>query len=101
MSLNWRRNRRSRISRSSIQGREVGLLARQMFPGGVAVEFSDREQAIRTTRQPIENPEIPAIFEGAVAVLAELEHFRKSGGRRPACRWLLPALRKSCWLPLL
>jgi len=27
------------------QGREVGLLARQMFPGGVTVESRDREQA--------------------------------------------------------
>lgn len=27
------------------QGRKVGLLARQMFPGGVAVESKDREQA--------------------------------------------------------
>jgi predicted RecB family nuclease len=47
------------------QGREVGLLARQMFPGGVAVESRDREQAIRETRELIDNPEIPAIFEGA------------------------------------
>lgn len=30
------------------QGREVGLLARQMFPGGVTVEGRDREEAIRT-----------------------------------------------------
>ena len=48
------------------QGREVGLLARQMFPGGVAVDCRDREQAIRMTRALIENPEIPAIFEGAL-----------------------------------
>jgi hypothetical protein len=47
------------------QGREVGLLARQMFPGGVAVESRDREQAIRATLELIENPKIPAIFEGA------------------------------------
>ncbi len=47
------------------QGREVGLLARQMFPGGVTVEFRDREQAIRATRELIENRETPAIFEGA------------------------------------
>src|SRR6266576_2046079 len=39
------------------QGREVGLLARQMFPGGVVVECKDREQAIRMTRELIENPE--------------------------------------------
>jgi predicted RecB family nuclease len=47
------------------QGREVGLLARAMFPGGVTVESREREQAIRMTRELIENPEIPAIFEGA------------------------------------
>jgi predicted RecB family nuclease len=47
------------------QGRQVGLLARQMFPGGVTVEGRDREEAIRTTRELIANPEVPAIFEGA------------------------------------
>ena len=47
------------------QGREVGLLARQMFPGGVAVESRYREEAIRATRELMENPEAPAIFEGA------------------------------------
>jgi hypothetical protein len=47
------------------QGREVGLLARQMFSGGVAVESRDRERAIRATRELIANPEVPAVFEGA------------------------------------
>ncbi len=47
------------------QGQEVGLLARGMFPGGVAVESRNREEAIRATRELIENPGIPAIFEGA------------------------------------
>jgi uncharacterized protein DUF2779 len=46
------------------QGLEVGLLARKMFPGGVTVESRDRDQAIRATRELLENPEIPAIFEG-------------------------------------
>jgi predicted RecB family nuclease len=47
------------------QGREVGLVARQMFPGGVEVDSSDGvEQAIRATRELIANPEVPAIFEG-------------------------------------
>src|SRR5947208_12730105 len=41
------------------QGQEVGLLAQQMFPCRVAVESRDREQAIRATRELIENPEIP------------------------------------------
>jgi len=70
------------------QGREVGLLARQMFPGGVVVECKDREQAIRMTRELIENPEIPAIFEGAfehrgVFVRVDVLH------RRPDHRWRL------------
>jgi predicted RecB family nuclease len=47
------------------QGREVGLLAQQMFPGGVVVESRDREQAIRATRELIANPQVPAVFEGA------------------------------------
>jgi predicted RecB family nuclease len=48
------------------QGREVGLLARQMFPGGVEVRSEwDLDQAIRATRELLANPEIPAIFEGA------------------------------------
>jgi predicted RecB family nuclease len=47
------------------QGREVGLLARQMFPGGVEVRSEGGlDQAIRTTREIIENREVPAIFEG-------------------------------------
>jgi predicted RecB family nuclease len=48
------------------QGREVGMLARQLFPGGVEVRSDGGlGQAIRTTKQLILNPEIPAIFEGA------------------------------------
>jgi hypothetical protein len=47
------------------QGQKVGLLARQMSPGGVAVECKDREQAIRETRELIGNRGIPAIFEAA------------------------------------
>jgi predicted RecB family nuclease len=47
------------------QGRQVGLLARQMCPGGVAVECRNGEQAIRATRELIRNPQVPAIFEAA------------------------------------
>jgi predicted RecB family nuclease len=47
------------------QGREVGMLARKLFPGGIEVDGSaGLKQAIRTTKQLIANPEIPAIFEG-------------------------------------
>lgn len=47
------------------QGREVGLLARQLYPGGVAVDARSREEAIRLTRELMDNPAVPAIFEGA------------------------------------
>lgn len=48
------------------QGHEVGLLARQLFRGGVEVDGSGGlEQAIRTTQELIANPEVPAIYEGA------------------------------------
>jgi predicted RecB family nuclease len=48
------------------QGREVGLLARKLFPGGIEVDGSaGLTRAIRTTKQLVANPEIPTIFEGA------------------------------------
>jgi hypothetical protein len=48
------------------QGRQVGMLARQLFPGGIEVEgCSGLEQAICTTKELLGNPEVPAIFEGA------------------------------------
>jgi predicted RecB family nuclease len=48
------------------QGREVGLLARQLFPAGVEVDGSGGlEAAIRTTRELVNNPDVPAIFEAA------------------------------------
>jgi len=47
------------------QGREVGLLARRLFPGGIEVNGSRLEEAIRITKELVANPEIPAIFEAA------------------------------------
>ena len=46
------------------QGREVGLLARKLFPGGIEVCSTGLDQAIRTTRELVANHEVPAIFEG-------------------------------------
>ena len=76
------------------QGREVGLLARQMFPGGVEVKWGDPAQAIRATRELVANPEVPAIFEGAfehggVLVRADLLHRRRDG------RWRLFAIKST------
>jgi hypothetical protein len=47
------------------QGREVGLLARRLFPGGIEVNGSRLEEAIRITKELVANPEVPAIFEAA------------------------------------
>jgi predicted RecB family nuclease len=47
------------------QGREVGLLSRQLFPGGVEVKGGSLNEAIRITKELLTNPEVPAIFEGA------------------------------------
>jgi predicted RecB family nuclease len=70
------------------QGRDVGLLARELFPGGVEVR-SDRglDQAIRATRKLVANREIPAIFEGAfedggVLVRVDVLHRRADGRLR-------------------
>src|SRR5208282_3436 len=70
------------------QGREVGRLARQLFAGGVEVPFGDPQQAIRTTRELIANPEVPALFEavfenGGVLVRVDVLHRRRDG------RWRL------------
>jgi predicted RecB family nuclease len=47
------------------QGREVGLLARQLFPGGIEVDGScGLEAAIRLTKELVANPDVPAVFEG-------------------------------------
>jgi predicted RecB family nuclease len=71
------------------QGREVGLLARQMFPGGIEVRSEgDLDQAIRATRELIGNRDVPAIFEGTfehngVLVRVDILHRRRDG------RWRL------------
>ena len=71
------------------QGHQVGLLARQLFPGGVEVR-SERglDQAIRATRELVANREVPAIFEGVferqnVLVKVDILH------RRRDLRWRL------------
>jgi predicted RecB family nuclease len=77
------------------QGREVGLLARQMFPGGVEVRSGGGlDQAIRATRELVANPEVPAIFEGVlehqnVLVKVDVLHRRRDG------RWRLIEVKSS------
>jgi predicted RecB family nuclease len=70
------------------QGHLVGMLARRLFPGGVAVNEDNIDLAIRATRELITNPDVPAIFEGTfehggVLVRADILHRRRDG------RWRL------------
>jgi predicted RecB family nuclease len=70
------------------QGHEIGMLARQLFPGGVEVCERSLDQAIRATRELVADPEIPAIFEGVfehggVLVKVDVLHRRRDG------RWRL------------
>jgi predicted RecB family nuclease len=65
------------------QGKEVGLLARKLFPGGVEVDGSGGlGEAIRKTRELIMNQAVPAIFEAVfehqdVIVKADILQRRK------------------------
>jgi hypothetical protein len=71
------------------QGHEVGMLARTLFPGGVEVDCScGLADAIRTTRELVANPEVPAIFEAVfehqnVLVKVDILHRRRDGRWRP------------------
>ena len=48
-------------------GTEIGTLARQRFPGGVLVTagYRQREAALAHTAELLQDPAVPAIFEGA------------------------------------
>jgi predicted RecB family nuclease len=77
------------------QGHEVGMLARQLFPGGVEVR-SDRglDEAIRATRDLVSNREIQAIFEGVFehdGVLVKVDILQ----RRSDSRWRLIEVKSS------
>jgi hypothetical protein len=67
------------------QGREVGMLVRQLFPGGVeVVSDGGLDQAIRATRELVANPEVPAIFEGTFehgGVLVRVDILQRRRGR--------------------
>jgi predicted RecB family nuclease len=77
------------------QGREVGLLARKMFPGGVEVGYQrSLDQAIRATQELVANPAVPAIFEGVfqhdgVLVRVDVLHRRRDG------RWRLMEVKST------
>jgi len=54
-----------RMARAVLEeGREIGRLARGLFPGGVLVEGSF-EQACARTRELLADPKVPALFDAA------------------------------------
>jgi predicted RecB family nuclease len=71
------------------QGREIGMLAQKMFPGGIEVRCDGGlDEAIRATRELVANREVPAIFEAVfehqnVLVKVDILHRRRDG------RWRL------------
>jgi predicted RecB family nuclease len=77
------------------QGHEVGMLARQLFPGGVEVRGDcGLDEAIRATRELVTNHEIPAIFEGVFehgGVLVKVDILQ----RRRDKRWRLIEVKSS------
>jgi len=66
------------------QGIEVGLLAQQMFPGGVGVaaDYKHLSDAIRTTRELVANREVQTIFEATFehkGVLVRTDVLKRNG----------------------
>src|ERR1700756_2048667 len=68
------------------QGHKVGMLARKLFPGGVALgNDCGLSEAIRTTRELVAKRDIPAIFEGVFEhqnVLAKVDILHRRGDGR-------------------
>ena len=89
MNRNWLRSRTIATDAIIEQGRELGMLARKLFPGGIEIDGSvGLDQAIRATRELVANREVPAIFEGTfehrgVLVRVDVLH------RRQDRRWRL------------
>jgi len=71
------------------QGREVGLLARKMFPGGVEVRNEGLDEAIRATRELTANLEVPAIYQGGA-----IDVHRFFRVRNITCRWRIAKIRR-------
>jgi predicted RecB family nuclease len=76
------------------QGRQVGKLARRLFPAGLEVRTGDHNEAIRITQELIANPDVPTIFEAAfendgVVVRVDILNRRGNG------RWRLIEVKSS------
>lgn len=67
------------------QGHDVGMLARQLFPGGVEVCERSLDQAIRATRELVANRDVPAIYEATfenAGVLVKVDVLHRRGDGR-------------------
>jgi hypothetical protein len=68
-----------------VQGTQLGILAQNFFEGGISVtsDYEHLTEAIRTSRELVENREVPAIFEGTFAhdgVLVRVDVLKRSDG---------------------
>jgi hypothetical protein len=77
-------------------GIEVGIRARQLWPGGVLVDtkHDDYDEAIRRTKALIADPTVPAIFEAALVydgLLVRVDCLE----RLPDRRWRLNEVKSS------
>jgi predicted RecB family nuclease len=77
------------------QGHVVGMLARQLFPGGVEVRGDcGPDEAIQGTRELVANPAVSAIFEGVFqhdGVLVKVDILQRRGDSR----WRLIEVKSS------
>src|SRR5579863_7336858 len=78
------------------QGQEVGLLAREMFPGGSAVEnsHSDPARALERTAELLAEQHVPAVFEAAFrydGILVRVDILQ----RLPGGQWRLIEVKSS------
>jgi hypothetical protein len=67
------------------EGQEVGRRARELYPGGVAVESSDWSEALGETARLLRDSSVPAIFEAAferdgLRIRADILERRPAGG---------------------
>lgn len=82
------------------RGTEVGLLARRLCPGGVAVEPhpGKPEAALARTAELLADPAVPAIFEGALAAdgaLVRVDILERAPRGMDGMRWILTEVKAS------
>jgi len=71
------------------QGRNVGLLAPQLLPGGVEVASSSGglDDAIRTTRELVANGEVSSRLSSSISRVGMSRSFVGSSSRRTSAGW--------------